>query len=396
MKVILHIGAEKTGSTALQEFLYANREQLLMSGLALLDSVNVPNNLKLVGYCKEPDDLSYGYFIDLGFRKLEDKVLFYADFEKEFSREISSLPESVHTVIITSEHFHSQIYDKNEIVRLKNFLDRYFSDVQIVCYLREQYSLARSFYSTAIKHGYVVLFEDFLTGATLDNDYYNHLNSMEKWSDIFGLKNIVARVYERKYLVENDIRRDFLAVALGFVETAKFDFSFYRQNQSLGLLGAQFGMRINSRLPRHNDSGRVDTFRYAVFDMMEKSRISKIGEITSSRSQEIYSIFDDSNKMFAEKYLGTNKNPFSKPSLVTNQEIQSIEKDIVEDLFDYFLIFTISQEERIKSLVKENTELLLRTKNYRFLYRALSFIKKFIKKVLKRLLNLFSIKGHGL
>lgn len=394
MKVILHIGAEKTGSTALQEFLYANREQLLKSGLALLDCINAPNNLKLVGYCKAPDDLSYGYFIDLGFRKLEDKTAFYANFQKEFSEEISSLPKSVHTVIITSEHFHSQLYDKNEIIRLKNFLDRYFSDVQIICYLREQYSLARSFYSTAIKHGYAVAFEDFLTGATLDNDYYNHLNSMEKWSGVFGFKNILARVYERKYLIKNDIRQDFLSIALEQLDNKPFDFSYYRPNRSLGLIGAQLGMRINSRLSRHNDAGRVDTFRYAILDMLEKTRISKIGEISSSRSGEIFNIFEDSNRVFAEKYLGMNKNPFSVPPSLINEEIRSFEKDVVEDLFDYFLIFAISQEERIKSLEKENAELLRKTKIFRFLNRVPVSIKRIIKKALRMLLNQFFKKDH--
>ena len=55
MKVVLHIGTEKTGTSTLQETLYLNRELLHQHGCHLLQSANKKNARLVPAYCLSDD-----------------------------------------------------------------------------------------------------------------------------------------------------------------------------------------------------------------------------------------------------------------------------------------------------------------------------------------------------
>ena len=90
MRLILHIGTEKTGTTAVQNFLYQNRQSLLQRRIGLLSSIDSPNNRKLYAYCL-PEDKFDDYFWDLNIRDVTAKGAYFSGFESTFSSEVESL-----------------------------------------------------------------------------------------------------------------------------------------------------------------------------------------------------------------------------------------------------------------------------------------------------------------
>jgi len=87
MKLVLHIGTEKTATSTLQEFLYQNRNILAGNGIALSDNLGVPNNQKLAAYCMPPDMID-GYFKDKKIHNAQQKDLFYSTFYSDFDEEV--------------------------------------------------------------------------------------------------------------------------------------------------------------------------------------------------------------------------------------------------------------------------------------------------------------------
>ena len=152
MKVIVHIGAEKTGSTSIQEYLYDNISLLSNAGFYYYCSSVYKNSRALPAYCM--DDHIYDDFLrNKGIRSVQKKIDFKHEFLKNFSAEMKSVPKKIHTVIISSEHLHSRLRSQEEVGNVRELLSPFFSDVKIVCYIREQVRTCTSLYSTAIKIG---------------------------------------------------------------------------------------------------------------------------------------------------------------------------------------------------------------------------------------------------
>lgn len=152
MKAIVHIGAEKTGSTSIQEYLCQNKRQLNKAGFYYLQSAGAINSRALASYCTN-DSKRDDYLNDRGIVSLEEKTEFKRDFLKNFRTEMESIPKYIHTVIISSEHLHSRTSSQEEVNAVYELLSPFFSKIKIVCYLREQLVTCTSLYSTAIKNG---------------------------------------------------------------------------------------------------------------------------------------------------------------------------------------------------------------------------------------------------
>jgi hypothetical protein len=109
MKLALHIGTEKTGTTLLQEWLYHNRERLGQQGYFLSEKIGLPCNRNIVSYFRRaPDDFWNRYNI----RSLDDKARFFAHFLEDLQAELDQAAQTNHTVIMSSEHFHSRLHDQ--------------------------------------------------------------------------------------------------------------------------------------------------------------------------------------------------------------------------------------------------------------------------------------------
>lgn len=337
MKLILHIGTEKTATSTLQAFLYENRSGLAEQGYALLDSPSKPSNRAIAAFCLDEDDLNDDYLQDINVRNLEEKRLFIARFKQDIDNEIKSLPANIHTVIITSEHLHSRLTTHETLIRLKALLYHYFDGIDIICYFREQSEVARSLYSTAMKTGHTLSFSNFLKSVHPYQHYYNYFIFFKKWEDIFGKAALHARIYNPQQFINRDIRQDFLTFLPHF-DSSTLRFDNKRLNASLGKNGLQLCRMVNARWPRYNPDGSLNALRFALVSAIEKSRLARQGSLEFNSALEVYQMFDESNIQFAKFFLGANSNPFSPPSdSTTSDGDRSLAFDDVEDLVEKLL-----------------------------------------------------------
>lgn len=302
MKAVLHIGAEKTGTTALQAFLADNRAALPAEGYAYLQSAGLPYNRKLATYCFN-EDRSDDHHQVLGIVDADKRRPWAEQFCRDLDEEIRSLPESVHTVIFSSEHFHSRLFHIEEIQRLKDLLSPYFESFSVVCYLRRQDQMATSLYSTALKCGHS--FPSILPGVTAQDHYYNAEVLLDKWAQVFGESDIHPRVFDRAEMIDGDLLKDFL-------HTAGVDLRLDdkrlpgRQNESLEPVAQQFLHAINPQVPMMLD-GHFNPLREKLTRHLEANFSGKPQLPLRDEAEAFCAKFADSNARVAQKWFGRNE-----------------------------------------------------------------------------------------
>ena len=215
MKCILHIGTEKTGTTLIQEWLHLNRRQLLDNGILLPKKMGGKNHFLLPAFFQSnPDNwnrrIKRKFAINNSINEL-DEHLCKEEFLKYASKEIVENNKSCDVSIITSEHFHSRIRSAFDINTVKSFLQNIFDDVYVVCYFREQFELSLSLYSTALRAGSQLNIQEFIQNVVPTNYYYNYFDIANNYANVFGKEKCIFRIYDRKYFLENDIRKDFMS-----------------------------------------------------------------------------------------------------------------------------------------------------------------------------------------
>lgn len=246
MKLVLHIGTEKTGTTLLQEWLYRNRAALGRQGYYLSDTIGVPSNRHLVAYFRRTAD---DFWNRNGIRSAAEKAQFFDGFADRVRAEFARAARNHHTAIVTAEHFHSRLEAPEELAALAAFCREICDEVRVICYLRSQWDVRRSLYSTGLKTNISVPLAAFNADLTEDSPYYNYLALYRRWGAAFGPETLVFRRYARPHLAAGDLRRDFLAAMGGPVTPEALDFSVTSANESVNLLLGHALMSINKAVP---------------------------------------------------------------------------------------------------------------------------------------------------
>lgn len=328
MRCILHIGTEKTATTLLQDWLYANQTQLAAQRVYLSDNLEKTNNRLFPAYFNsELDDWAR----QAGIRSLEGKARHFAGFEARLAEEIRTASRDHDVFIITSEHLHSRIEQQGDIIRIRDFLHRHFAQVQVLCYFRNQAEMAVSLYSTALKLHSTSTLDTFLArDVTPARYYYNFEQIAQNWAGAFGTENCRFRLYDRARFHGGDIRLDFLALAGIALDISRLDFSHASSNESLpALRGAAF-RQINRFIPYWNEStGTIDRLNVRLKKALAALPSLKAGKFCAMREPEIFAAFTESNERFVQKFLPgeqgfTPPAPPSEPQHFTQAEVEQI------------------------------------------------------------------------
>ncbi len=328
VKCILHIGTEKTGSTAIQNCLYNQRAKLTPKGFAVSDHLGRPTNRKLVAYFQSQLD---DYFKDRGLSTPEMRDAHFDGFIDELTAEVAALEKSgYHTLIITSEHFHSRLREPEDIARLKKFLDTAFSSVRILCYLREQSAVRRGLYSTSVRNGLKTRLNGFQPKIAPGNHYYDYQLFLDKWADVFGQDVMEFALFNRREMPSEDIRRDFL-MRIGFEGYDQIQLYNTRVNESLTLAQVAACRAINRAHERYTSDGTLSQVRISMREAMLKRDALKVGKISDTLAPEIYNRFDAANAEIGKRYLGIDGNPFARPKVVDG-ELDEAAQSALNDL----------------------------------------------------------------
>jgi len=229
MKLYIHIGTEKTGTTAIQNCLFENRTQLSKEGFAYLNSALINENHLLLSLLAAPHSLKT-YEIRKRLNLLENKKL-----EKIIHTTIQKIRSEIKTakndtkLIVSSEHLSSRIDNLQQVERLKNiFITSGVKEFRIIIYLRRQDLLLPSYISTSLKVGNLQSFN-----VLSINDswlYYDSLISL--WSKTFGKDSILINIYDKTKFPNGNIYWHFLNQINCNYQT-NFDITNQTPNKSL-------------------------------------------------------------------------------------------------------------------------------------------------------------------
>ncbi|MDZ7783905.1 MAG: hypothetical protein U5K56_13550 [Halioglobus sp.] len=192
------------------------------------------------------------FFFSQQVETLEQRNAFKAEFLARFEQELASLPESVHTVLISSEHFHSRIRTEEEMDNVRRLLSTYFDPIRIVCYLREQVITCTSHYSTSLKAGKTNGFVKFMERCSPRNYYYNYVDMLANWERSFGVEALDIALFDRDRFLNNDLLDDFTArIDPELVGTLNKNIEV--ANESLSPAGQALALGVNRAFPiQHN------------------------------------------------------------------------------------------------------------------------------------------------
>lgn len=292
-RLLIHIGATKTGSTTIQHFLENNRAALLRGG------VYVPEVGLFWQEVRPHKQAGHAQFVPEAMQGKKDLKM-----HLEAAQALCN--GNIHTVILSSEAY---FLNDNAVELARHFSDY---DVEMLTYLRRQDDWANSQYAEFVAGGAVgrvdqPIDEWLKTDKTRDRlDYYAR---MRLWETVIPKSKIHIGIYDRKTLLEGDIISDFLAMAEleGFDDLPRPE---ARQENRF-----PFGTAHVNLIRRLNQNNWSD--RNAYFNFIEESgrNVTKIRErsdmplpqpnlLTQSQRLAIMESVSSSNEKLASEFLG--------------------------------------------------------------------------------------------
>jgi hypothetical protein len=200
-RLFLHIGAHKTGTTALQQNMAQNRVLLGVCGVAYVSSPSAGHLHPYLG------PVANGRLLPEGFMVLDPDGL------------VARLRAAEHDLVVASSENFSFFFHKAQIVALEQVLRPLFDEITIVSYLRRQDRHAVSHHQEGAKpHRQAEgdLWGHAPTALPLPNPaqdlYLDYDRRLGLWAEVFGADRMILRVYDRALLKSGDIFADFLSV----------------------------------------------------------------------------------------------------------------------------------------------------------------------------------------
>jgi hypothetical protein len=294
MKLLIHIGTQKTATTSIQRFCAHNRDLLQSHGYLYPKAKINPFVFNFLAgqLAKGQGDLVTKYL---------QKVRAQAQGKK------------CHTVIISAESFYGMTwffrdlrgkprdrdYWRNEarlIDELRQCCSGY-DGIRIACYLRPQDEFASSFYNQLVKNAFGIsdTFEEFLAKAKPIFDYES---TIRVWENIFGADFVSPQNF---FSCKEEITKDFFEKFLETNLFSKMEKKEYRINSRLSRDVLEFKRIFNKTKPDRSlayisarcfkkiNSNFTDKPGYQIFAALKFRK-------------NFFSLFEDGNRRLAERH----------------------------------------------------------------------------------------------
>lgn len=301
VKAIVHIGTEKTGTTSIQKFLHLNRKKLRKAGFHFLQSAGKMNNRALPAYCIS-DERYDDYYFRKGIDTPQGRLEARKEFLQSFEAELDSLPSHVHTVIISSEHFHSRIKTDEEMSNVYKLFSTYFDPIHIVCYLREQGETCVSYYSTTLRTGERRPFNEFMQNCRPSNTYFNYNSMLEMWERYFGQDSLDVSVYERETFLNGDLIDDFCAKFSPEL-VGHLSKEFETENESLTLAGQALIRALNNAIPVDSSSAKAMKLKLRLQGIVYRGMKGRGQQLRLEDQMAIRDSFAPGNESVRQKFF---------------------------------------------------------------------------------------------
>jgi len=167
MRLILHIGMPKTGTTSIQESLHINRETLSRNGVYVPALLGKRNHRRFSMIFERPQNDKWSG-LWLGNLSPDKTQAMVSENLRLFEEEVK-LSNSHHSFVISSEQM-SWRYESSEIQALAKVCQEHFSRIDVIIFLRPQWTAIPSRYWLSLRTS--LLSKSF--ARWLEEDAFNH------------------------------------------------------------------------------------------------------------------------------------------------------------------------------------------------------------------------------
>lgn len=315
---------DKTGTSAIQRFLFKNRQKLDKQEDLYYPATGIWND-----FSHHP--FAFSIFEMSGYNKKNLEKLF---------RKLSIEIRNKKTILMSSECLFKAPLKENFIF-FKEFIEREFIKVKIVGYVRRQDEWVES------RHKHSILVGHELSLEQLQKPFFcNYKQFFDGWADIVGKSNVIVRPYERQQFVGGSILSDFLSI-FGISDFSSYTMEAKTINHSLGVIETEFKRycnlldlspktfsKLNQLLLAHSENNKVNE-KYFLSSHQRKAIIDKYAEINHGLSVD----YGQGSALFLD--LDTGKDGDCSKSTSVNENMARI--------FD----FIYKEDKRLFSILNE-------------------------------------------
>lgn len=303
-KFILHIGPAKTGTSSLQEVLFASRDRLLAEGFDYPEFGRHPQMQKIAGHHGIPARLRNG-----------------GEVPQDVLEGLAALPDDC-TVILSSENFAH--VEAGGVKALAAALGD--AEIEVVFYARRWDQLLPSIWQELVKHGHSLAYLEFLNrqvSAPRASPYLNYMIPLDRWSGILGVRRMRIFSYDAIRAAGGDIVGHFCDRVLGLtLERDEIRQENMRQSASrtetLRVLNRMVlgddtpGPRVRYALTRHQDAVEADLGALETIHRGYEARAMPCAPM----------VFDHVERPFLKKYGGQLDNPTEEGRLFEHKPFE--------------------------------------------------------------------------
>ena len=281
MRLLLHIGTEKTGTTTLQRWFDRNRQALCKKGVWYPVSLGTSNHRHLSVFAGDSDKPEDGFFLR-GIHSIEDHHAFRKQLIEDFSREYRE-KSHLQTWVISNEQLHSRLLNLGTVERTKEFLADRFDEIKVIIHLRPQVDVAVSLASTEAEYGTKITAKRF-SGISDKSLYYHYEKLVGRWETVYGPENVIVIPFKRKPCITS-----FVIDLLGLDRQGLSEIN--RSNESLDW--RTIAMMNAMLMPQLNQDNTVNINRQIFIEDFPRNEPLRIG---LDLAKKVQAHFDPSNE----------------------------------------------------------------------------------------------------
>jgi hypothetical protein len=333
--VVLHLGLAKTGSTALQGTLFANRERL-MAQHGILYPGEAESHLHFASsFSRFPHTLiqmnRMGLYSEPAARSYLDRFLL--DIERQIDQ------SAAHTVLLSSEYFSGMAAE--DLAGLCSYLGKIADELVLFAYVRDPWSFAISLLQQHLRDG-------LWKGPLRPGYCRGNIEILDKFANAFGIKPVV-----RPYIAVNgkpiDVVDDFLRF-LGIADSREFSRQAPEQaNPSMGWKAACLISHVNELFPSVDASGTFienPARDWVVEKILENTRDPPALRISRNTAQQILASARDDLARIQTEYLDGDEaffQAYEQASFDESDDLVSIDRLERTDLTKLLLLAQYAQ-----------------------------------------------------
>lgn len=197
MKLVLHIGTEKTGTTSFQAWMAKNRAALRAQGIFYPESLGAQRHIRLSLASHSTVDTDVIGFRNRKIASQADLLAFRDRTQKAFRAEhAQARSDKARLCVISDEGLQSRLARPDEVARVRDFLAPMFDSVEVMVSLRPQIDYAVSLLSTLSRLGHRIR-SDWFDKVMPDDHRYNYDRLIGLWEGAFGPQALRILPYNR-------------------------------------------------------------------------------------------------------------------------------------------------------------------------------------------------------